>query len=89
MPPEVDDAGIEPAGLDRLAVIMSQVDGTDFERVDPPEGLWGRIAATISLLRSPMAASTSNSPLKPPSFNRSRPTLGVPVVAASTTALLK
>jgi hypothetical protein len=45
MPPDADGAG---AGSDRLAVILSLVDATDFERVDPPDGLWGRIAASIA-----------------------------------------
>ena len=48
MLPETDDAGIDPADLDRLDVIMSQIDSADFERVDPPDGLWGRIAASIA-----------------------------------------
>jgi hypothetical protein len=46
--PDAEDAGLDPAELDRLAVIMSQVDDTDLERVDPPDGLWDRIAASIA-----------------------------------------
>lgn len=55
-----NDDGIEPAELGRLAVIMSQVDDTDFERVDPPDGLWGRIAASIAaeLDSTPVGAGT-------------------------------
>ena len=45
MLPEADDFEIDPALRDRLALIMSQVDGTDFELIDPPDALWGRIAA--------------------------------------------
>lgn len=44
---EADDAAIDPARSDRVAAIMSQVDSTDFEPVDPPDGLWARIAASI------------------------------------------
>ena len=47
MLPEADDAGIDPARAARVAAIMSQVDSTDFEPVDPPDGLWARIAASI------------------------------------------
>jgi hypothetical protein len=48
MLPEAEDFDIDPAFRDRLAVIVSQIDGTDFERVDPPDALWGRIAASIT-----------------------------------------
>ncbi|MFN7149381.1 MAG: hypothetical protein ACK4V6_07855 [Microthrixaceae bacterium] len=45
-----DESGddIDLAALDRLVSIMSQVDSTDVELVDPPEGLWARIAAAIA-----------------------------------------
>ena len=45
---EADDAAIDPARSDRVAAIMSQVDSTDFEPIDPPDGLWARIAASIA-----------------------------------------
>ena len=45
---DADDAGIDEPELDRLAVIMSRIDDTDSERVDPPDELWGRIAASIA-----------------------------------------
>ncbi|MEO8696213.1 MAG: hypothetical protein ABI658_22040 [Acidimicrobiales bacterium] len=48
MPPEADDFDIDPAFRDRLARIISQLDATDFERVDPPDALWGRIAAAVT-----------------------------------------
>ena len=48
MLPEADDFDIDPALWDRLALIVSHVDGTDLERVDPPDALWGRIAASIT-----------------------------------------
>lgn len=38
---------IDLSELDRLVAVMSRVDSTDLERVDPPEGLWARIAASI------------------------------------------
>jgi hypothetical protein len=46
--PEADDFDFDPAFRDRLALIMAQVDATDFERVHPPDALWGRIAASIA-----------------------------------------
>ncbi len=60
MLPDADDVGIDSDELDRLAVIMSQVDDIDFERVDPPDGLWGRIAASIAAApdRTPAGAGT-------------------------------
>ena len=48
MLPETDNSGIDPADLDPLAVVMSQIGSADFERVDPPGGLWDRIAASIA-----------------------------------------
>lgn len=45
-----DESGddVDSAAFDRLVSIMAQVDGTDLERVDPPEGLWARIEAAIA-----------------------------------------
>jgi hypothetical protein len=60
MLPEADDFDIDPAFRDRLALIMSQVDGTDFERVEPPDALWGRIAASVAAesARAPTGSGT-------------------------------
>lgn len=43
-----DGAGIDRHEMDRVAAIVSLVDASDVERVDPPAGLWGRIAAAVA-----------------------------------------
>lgn len=43
-----DDEVLEGAAGTRLAAVMPEVEGSDFERDDPPSGLWGRIAASIA-----------------------------------------
>jgi hypothetical protein len=55
MGPAPDDAEIDPADARRLGVLLSELDEADFERVDPPDELWGRIAASV-------AAETSGTP---------------------------
>ena len=53
MGPAPDDAEIDPADARRLGVLLSELDETDFERVDPPDELWGRIAASVAATSSP------------------------------------
>lgn len=45
---QTDDWGIDPAQKDRLASIMSQIEGIDFERYDPPADLWDKISASVA-----------------------------------------
>ena len=45
---DADGAGIDRHEMDRVAAIVSRVDASDVERVDPPAGLWGRIAAAVA-----------------------------------------
>ena len=45
---DADGAGIDRHEMDRVAAIVSLVDASDVERVDPPAGLWGRIAAAVA-----------------------------------------
>jgi len=42
-----DDNGLEPAELARLRRAAAHLERADFERFEPPEGLWGRIAGSI------------------------------------------
>ena len=45
---DADGAGVDRDEMDRVAAIVSLVDASDVERVDPPAGLWGRIAAAVA-----------------------------------------
>ncbi len=45
---EGDYPGIDPAFVDRVAAIVAEVDIDDFQLVDPPDELWGLIAASIA-----------------------------------------
>ena len=44
-----DAADIDPAVVDRIGRILSEIDASDFERVDPPAVLWDDIVASIAL----------------------------------------
>jgi hypothetical protein len=55
-----DDTGVDAAVTGRIRSILSQVEESDFERVDPPAELWERIEASI-------AADPAMSPREPPS----------------------
>lgn len=43
-----DDLGIGPAVTARLASVISRIDGVDSERLDAPDWLWDRIAASMA-----------------------------------------
>ena len=49
MRPDAGEFDIDPAFLDRLDLIISQLDRSDFELLDPPDDLWGRIAASVEV----------------------------------------
>ncbi|MEQ8716976.1 MAG: hypothetical protein RIE08_05135 [Acidimicrobiales bacterium] len=42
-----DDAGADAATISRIREVLSQLDESDFERVDPPPELWDRIDAAV------------------------------------------
>jgi hypothetical protein len=48
MPRDVDASGADAPVSDRVRLILSQVEESDFERVDPPADLWERIEASIT-----------------------------------------
>lgn len=58
-----DDLGIEAADIDRIRRIMTELDQSDFELLDPPAGIWEGIEATISseLARRPPSRITPSS----------------------------
>jgi hypothetical protein len=45
---DMDDSGPDAPLTDRIRWIVSQVEESDFERVDPPADLWERIEASIT-----------------------------------------
>jgi len=45
---EENDLGIDAADLDRIRLIMSELDESDFELLDPPAAIWERIDASIA-----------------------------------------
>ncbi|MDG2027673.1 MAG: hypothetical protein P8J50_11210 [Acidimicrobiales bacterium] len=45
---DTDDSGADVPVTDRIRSILSQVEESDFERVDPPADLWERIEASIT-----------------------------------------
>jgi hypothetical protein len=47
-----DDIGVEAASVDRIRRLMSELDESDLERVDPPEGIWERIEASIASIEA-------------------------------------
>ena len=60
MPPDPDDLDLDLASFERLRGVLSRVDVADSELVDPPEDLWGRIAAAIET--TPEQESPKSSP---------------------------
>lgn len=48
MPVDAESAGADDAVTDRIRSIFSQVEESDFERVDPPADLWERIKTSIT-----------------------------------------
>ncbi|MCP3856369.1 MAG: hypothetical protein GY698_16765 [Actinomycetia bacterium] len=67
MPRDEDEVGVDAAITDRLRRILSEVEKTDFERVEPPTDLWGLIEASVTSdpLVSPRGSRTL--PKEPPS----------------------
>lgn len=55
---DADDTGTDPAMLDRLATVLSELGGSDSERVDPPDWLWSRIAASVAAEREQLSAGS-------------------------------
>lgn len=45
---DADEGGAGAADVEPLAAVMSRIGEADFERVDPPDFVWGRIAASIA-----------------------------------------
>jgi hypothetical protein len=56
---DVDDAGID-AATSRVRQVLSQLEESDFERLDPPPELWERIDAAVR-------SDAARSPREPPS----------------------
>ncbi len=54
------DAAADGAVTDRMRLIISQLEDADFERFDPPEGLWERIESSIT-------SGATRPPREPPS----------------------
>ncbi|MEQ8719176.1 MAG: hypothetical protein RIE08_16320 [Acidimicrobiales bacterium] len=44
---DADDAGVDAAATSRVREILSQLEESDFERLDPPPELWERIDAAV------------------------------------------
>jgi hypothetical protein len=58
---DADDLGLDAAEENRLRRIMSELDESDFELLDPPAGLWEGIEASITsvLARQPPSRATA------------------------------
>jgi hypothetical protein len=65
---DADDAGVDAAVTSRSRQILSQVEESDFERVDPPPDLWGRIEAAVG-------SDPARPPREPPSRELSASTV--------------
>ena len=42
-----DAADIDPAVVDRIGRILSEIDASDSDLIDPPAGVWDDIVASI------------------------------------------
>ncbi|MDH5520763.1 MAG: hypothetical protein OEZ14_09555, partial [Acidimicrobiia bacterium] len=58
-----DAAGIDPTVVDRIGRILSEIDKSDFDLVDPPPDLWDDIVASIAT----DGAKHPTAPKEPPS----------------------
>ena len=58
MPRDDEAPGVDTAFFDRVVKIATQLDDADFERSEPPPGLWDRISASID----PPAEAVSGEP---------------------------
>lgn len=58
-------ADVDPAVVNRIGRIVSEINASDFELVDPPADLWDDIVASIAMAE----AERSTAPKKPPSRN--------------------
>lgn len=63
-----DDAGVDAAATSRVREILSQVEESDFERLDPPPELWERIDAVVR-------ADEARARREPPSRNSAASTV--------------
>ncbi len=48
MTPDREHSSVEPDPLSRLDELLRGIDAADFELVEPPQGLWDRIAASVA-----------------------------------------
>jgi hypothetical protein len=60
---DIDDADIDAAVMGRISHLLSQIEESDFERVDPPAAVWDRIRASVT-------SDLASSPKQPPSCDR-------------------
>ena len=56
---DAGEMGIDPTTLDRVAAAMSRSVITPPEDLDPPEGLWDRIAAEVDAERAHVSAGSN------------------------------
>jgi hypothetical protein len=62
-----DDLGIEAAVTDRISRVMSRVEASDFERLDPPAGVWERIEESVTSDPAMSPSEPHGRPKEPPS----------------------
>jgi len=62
MPPDPDELGLDRASVDRIRDVLSRVDATDAELLDPPEDLWGRIAGAVETTPEQRTSKSSPEP---------------------------
>lgn len=75
MQQDEDDVGIDAADMERIRRIMSELEESDFELLDPPAEIWQGIEASITSKRATAKRNPDENPREAPS--RDAPSLMV------------
>ncbi len=61
------DVSSDAVAMEQLRRILTQVEESDFERIDPPAGLWEQISAAVASERAAPPRRSRGLPTEPPS----------------------